>query len=172
MKVHCLLLAASTALQPLASNACEYLTQHFELCSEGTPWATGRWENGGDSATLYVGDIGYEGFENYLGYDLTQPMDRQLQTLFTAMNDGSDAKVLQQDRLASSDLALVRVIFDRINPARTDERELRVAMIAEAAGARIMLDVIAPPDTSLADVERLSRAYVALVQPRAPEAGN
>jgi hypothetical protein len=168
MKLSYVALAAFTALLPLAANACEYLTEHFELCSEGTPWASGRWENGGDSATLYVGDVGYEGFEDYLGYDLTQPMDRQLQGIFTAMNDGSDTKVLQQDRLASTDLALVRMIFDRINPARTDERELRVTMIAEAAGARIMLNVVAPPDTALADVDRLSRDYVALIQPRAP----
>ncbi len=150
--------------------ACEYLTKHFELCPEGTPWATGRWENGGDSATLYVGDIGYEGYEDYRYHDPAKTIYAEMDTRNAEPSRQSQTVTLKADRLAAADMAFVRIIEQVSN--KSIGTEVWVTMIAEDTrdpqkqGARILLQLRAPADTPVERVERLSREYAALVWPR------
>jgi len=154
--------------------ACEYLTKHFELCAEGTPWATGRWENGGDSAMLYVGEIGYEGFEDYQSHDPAKSIYQEMDD--AKRSSPNEVVILKSDRLAAADMAFARTISRETSDSFGTE--VWVTRIAEdirdpqKQGARTLLLLRAPLDTPLADVERLSREYAALVYPRnLPEGG-
>jgi len=147
--------------------ACEYLTKHFELCAEGTPWATGRWENGGDSAMLYVGEIGYEGFEDYRSHDPAKSIYQEMDD--AKRSSPNDVVILKSDRLAAADMAFARTISRETSDSFGTE--VWVTMIAEdirdpqTQGARILLWLRAPADTDVDEVERLSREYAALVWP-------
>jgi hypothetical protein len=77
---------------------------------------------------------------------------------------------LKEDRLASADMAFVRVIEKVSN--KYIGTEIWVTMIAEdirdpqKPGPRILLQLRAPADTPLERVDRLSLEYAALVWPR------
>jgi hypothetical protein len=150
--------------------ACEYLTQHYELCPEGTPWANGRWENGGDSATLYVGKIGYEGFEDYRYHDPDKTIYQEMDDRTQDPERPNVVVALKADRLAAQDMAFVRVI-ERVT-SDSFGTEVWVTMFAEDTrdapnpGARILLQLRAPADTPVDKVDRLSREFAALVWPR------
>jgi hypothetical protein len=162
-----LILAASlTVLANSAyAEACQYLTSKFELCTEGTPWANGEWVQGGDSATLIVDGVEYEGFFPYLDHDPALTPSAELDHLARNWGDETKVKTHQRDRLRSDTLAIERVIqtirFESRQP------ELRVTMIAEAGDQRILLMVRAPSGTSIDRIDELSRLYAGLVRPAA-----
>ena len=95
---------------PQAARACQYLTQHFELCDEGTPWANGTWEQFGDGATLHLDGVAYDSFEDYLGRDDAVPPEANLKFLMTHWDE--DAQVLnhQTDTLSHPDMPVLRTI--------------------------------------------------------------
>jgi hypothetical protein len=167
MKIHCILLTATIALGLTSqAQACDYLTEHFELCAEGTDWANGTWEQGGDSATLYLGKIGFEAFEDYLGHDATQTIGAELNTVMASWADTAKIDHHSRDSLKTPDLKIVRTIDTLAFSG--DAPTLRVTMIAVSHRQRIMLMVSAPPDTPLDTLDKLSQAYAGLIRPALP----
>jgi hypothetical protein len=165
MTPHGLILSAAMALAvPGAAQACQYLTSHFELCDEGTPWANGTWEQGGDSATLHLDGVKYDSFEEYLGRDDAQLPEANLTYLMTHWAE--DAKVVNHlyDSLPHPDMPVLRTINTITFP--NDPPQLRVTMIANAKGERILMMLRAPGDLSVDQIDTLSRDYAALVRPR------
>jgi hypothetical protein len=144
--------------------ACEYMTTHFQICTEGTPFATGVWEQGGDSSTLYLGEIGFQGFEDYIGQDNGQDHDSQLNRLVASSTESGTVDHHSRDKLTMPDLRIVRSI-DTI--AFPDTKPiLRVTMIAASITDSILLMIEAPADTPLDAIDQLSRDYAALIRPR------
>ncbi len=158
---------AALALLPGAATACDYLTEHFEICSEGTPWATGTWENGGDSSTLYLGKIGFEGYEGYIGSDKQRTLRGALDLFLRETADNRTRVHHLRDKFSTADLKIVRSIDTE--KYGDNAPQVWAVMIAQAGKQRIELRLIAPADTPLADVERLSRDYAALIRPRAEQ---
>lgn len=156
--------AALAVALPQTVQACEYLTQHFELCDEGTPWANGTWEQGGDSATLHLDGVAYDSFEDYLGRDDAQLPQANLKYLMTHWAE--DAKVVNHgnDTLPHPDMPVLRTINTITFP--NDPPQLRVTMIAHANGERILMMLRAPSDMPVEQIDQLSRDYAALVRPR------
>jgi hypothetical protein len=166
-----LLAALALSILPVSGQACEDLTQHFELCSEGTPWAAGRWENGGDSATLYLGTIGFEGYEQYIGSDKATSLRGALDLFLRETAENRTRQNHVRDKFSTADLKIVRSIDTE--QYKADDPTLWVVMIAQAADkTRIELSLTAPQDTPVADLDRLSREYAARVRPRPEQAGN
>jgi hypothetical protein len=163
------ILALALAL-PGPALACEHLSEHYELCSEGTPWETGDWVNGGDSATLTVGGIEYEGFEDYGSHDPAKTIYAEMDDLVRGRTEIGEVVPLMADRLLAADMAFARVIHK--GTFGSFGTHIWVFMIAEdirdpqKAGARILLLMRAPADTPLPDLDRLSREFAALVYPR------
>lgn len=162
------LLAAGLAIAPLPVLACEHLTRQFELCSDSTPWASGRWENGGDSATLYVDGIGFEGFEEYIGSADSTSLNGAMKRLLR-----ETAEVLTRDGHLRDSFSTAHLTIERsiaTEQFQTNAPEVKVLMIAEGStGARIALTLRAPEGTSVAEMDRLSRDYAALVRPKMGE---
>ncbi len=163
------LAAAVAAMMPGMATACAYLTQHFELCTEGTDWAKGRWEQGGDSATLYLGKIGYEGFEEYLAHDPKLSIEAELAAGLAGVHEVAPVAPIERDRPAHPTLSVVRSI-DMVT--FNEKPELRVTMIADAGTERIMIMVRAPADTPLDTIRMLSQGYLELVRLTPDTAGN
>jgi hypothetical protein len=166
MRLHLrLFYAAMALLLPGPALACDYLTQHFEHCFETTPFAEGVWDQGGDSATLYLDKIGFEGFEDYIGHGKSTSLRGALDLLLREMSDNKTSKNHLRDRFSTSSLKIVRSIDTE--QWKNDPPQIRVMMIAQAADrSRISLSVTAPADTPIAELDHLSRAYAALVRPR------
>lgn len=162
-------LALALAL-PGPAVACEYLTKHYELCSEGTPWETGDWVSGGDSATLTVNGIGYSGYEDYRTYDPELTIYAEMDLLVQSRSNIGKVVPLMADRLMAVDMAFARMIHR--GTFKYLGTEIWVFMIAEdirdpqKGGARIQLTMRAPKNTPLKVVDRLSREFAALVYPR------
>jgi hypothetical protein len=149
--------------------ACQHLTQHFELCDEGTPWATGEWVNGGDSAALYVDDVQFEGFEDYASRDTSRPIAGDLRRILARHRDAIEARH-GTDRFHTGTLRVVRSTDTRLE--YDGSSELRVLMIGEAGGERLLMTVKARPDMALEEMDRLSRAWAGMIQPKTQQAGN
>ena len=165
MSLHAVIMSAALALVlPNAAQACQYLTSHFELCDEGTPWANGTWEQGGDGATLHLDGVKYDSFEDYLGRDDAQLPEANLEYLMTHWAE--DAKVANHanDTLPHPDMPVLRTINTITFP--NDPPQLRVTMIAHAKGERILMMLRAPGDMPVDQIDQLSRDYAALVHPR------
>lgn len=152
----------------LAQDAdCAYLSQSFDLCAQGTPWAGGRWEQFGDGATLYLGDIGFDGFEDYFGRDDSKSIAEDLASV-TSDRDPDDLVVPHlRDAFVTDDLHVERSIDTMTFGDRAPQ--LRVTMIGQVGSERIMMLVSAPAETALAEIEIMSRDYAALVRLRTKE---
>jgi hypothetical protein len=157
---------------PGSALGCDYLTHHFEHCIEGTPWAQGVWEQGGDSATLHLDNIEYEGFEQFIGSDEQTSLRGALDLLLRKTSDRHpERKTVQRDKFSTADLKIVRIIVTDVD--YKGQPRINTWMIAQAPDrTRIMLSVRAPIGTDVAEMDRLSRAYAALVKPRTGLEGN
>ncbi len=159
---------AIAMLTATSAFGCERLTPHFSLCAEGTPWADGRWENAGDSATLYVGEIGFEGYEDYPETGSGKSLEAELAQSTARWSDSATTTVQFHlgDHLRTPALNIYRniatVTFETYKP------NLWVTMVASGGGHRIMLTVQAPVDTGLDQIDALSRQYAGLIQPAQP----
>lgn len=156
-------LAMALALVSAPALACEYVTPHFDLCSEGTPWADGTWENGGNSAQLQVGDVEYEAYEPFYGSDEQRSLAAALDHILRRIDGRSPRTHHQRDRLATASLKIVRSIDTvafTMRPAK-----MVVMMIASGGGHRVSLTLEAPEGTPVEDLDRLSRDYAALIVP-------
>ncbi len=168
MTLHPLVLSSALAVMlPGAAQACQYLTQHFELCDEGTVWANGTWEQGGDSATLHLNGVAYDSFEDYLGRDDAQLPEANLKYLMTHWAEDAEVVNHLTDTLPHPDMPVLRSINTLTRPGNPPE--LRVSMIANAKGERILMMLTAPADMPVDQIETLSRGYATLVRPRQGE---
>jgi hypothetical protein len=165
MRLRDALLAAGAVALPIGADACEYLTQHFELCAEGTDWANGVWEQGGDSATLYLGQVGFEGFEEYLARGEGPTPADELNAIQKYWSDDAKIEPFVRDTMTTDYLTVERSI-DTLRFG-DDTPVVRATMIASAKGEQIMLMVSAPPEMPLAEMEYMSRHYARLVRPTA-----
>jgi hypothetical protein len=159
--------AACAGAGPAA--ACQHLTQHFELCDEGTPWATGDWVNGGDSAALYLDDVQYEGFEDYTSRDTSRPIARDLRRIVARHRDAMTARH-GTDSFRTGTLHVVRTTDTRLD--HDGSPELRVLMIGEAGDERLLMTVKTRHDMPLEEIDRLSRAWAGMIRPKPEPAGN
>lgn len=155
--------AALAVLLPGPVLACDYLTQHFEHCIETTPFAEGVWEQGGDSATLYLGQIGFEGYEDYIGHSKSTSLRGALDFLLRETSENRTRENHLRDRFTTDDLKIVRSIDT--SQWKDNAPQVWVTMIAQAPDrSRIELTVKAPVDTPIDELDRLSRSYAALVK--------
>lgn len=160
------------AALPLAGPAlaCEYLTEHFELCLEGSPWAGGRWENGGDSATLYIRDeryapeLSFEGFEDYYGKDRRKALSGDLAAVTEATGSDETRVEMDRDRFRTADLKVVRVV--NMTSFAGDAPHLVVEMIAAAKGERIFILMNGPSDVPVPEMKAISQDMAARIHPR------
>lgn len=155
---------------PAVAGGCDYLTEHFELCLEGSAWAEGRWENGGDSATLYLADkrfaqeLSFEGFEDYVGKDRGKTLGDDLAAA-TALRSADETRVeLGRDRFRTGDLKGVRQIT--LTRFAGDAPRLVVEMVAAAQGERIFIRMNAPSDMPLPEMTAISNDIVERIHPR------
>lgn len=165
-------LAGALALIATPAFSCDHLTRHFEICTGGTPWEDGRWESAGDSDTLWLGDIGYVSFEDYLGRDSARSIEAERETLLAEWQD-SIAALHAEDAFETGDLRVVRLITSRAWP--DGPAFIEATMIAEAGdrpGQRLMMRVTAPAGTPPADLDALSRGYAGLIRPVESLEGN
>ena len=137
------------------------------MCIRDRPWATGTWEQGGDSATLHLNGVAYDGFEDYLGRDDAQLPEANLKYLMTQWDEDAEVVNHLTDTLPHPDMPVLRTI--NTLTFRSDPPELRVTMIAHANGERILMMLRAPADMPLDQIDTLSRGYAALVRPRQGE---
>ena len=168
MKYRLTLAICAALMLPATAMACEKLTGNFTLCTEGTPWAKGNWVSGGDSDTLYLGDIAFEGFEDYGGSGSGKSLAADM--AFTEGRWSNDATTVVaphvNDQFRTKTLNVYRTI-ETVTHA-TETPTLWVTMIASGGGNRIMMTVRAPAETPVDQIDQMSRDFATLIRPAQP----
>ena len=165
MTIRKMMLALFLTALPAAGSAREYPTPNFDHCRDGTPWANGIWQNGDDSATLYLGKIALEGYKDLIGHDKAALLRGASIRLMRETADHQTWQNLIRDTFTTAPFQIERRV--ETSQYRGPAPVLSVMMIAQASDkSRIRLSVDLPAGTSIADIDLLSRDFAALVRPR------
>lgn len=157
--------ALALALWPGAALACDGITRHFVLCSDGTPWAGAEWDQFGDGVTVRLGALEFDSVEDWAGrHEGEAPTVEAALARVLADPDPEDKVVDDlRDGIETPHLRIARAVqgitFAGDPPVR------RAWMLAEGGGHRVLLILTGPGEMGPADLDRASREVAALVRP-------
>lgn len=164
------MILAAGALMALTAVAraedCAQISRHFELCDAGTDWEAGEWEQFGDGATLHLGPLAFDFFEDWAGRHKGEAptVDAALDDLVADVDEGDTSVPHLRDSFATDTLTVARFVETATFGANPPL--LRTTMIAEARGQRILLMLNAPAEFSQDEMDRRAREVAALVRAR------
>jgi hypothetical protein len=155
-----LLFLAATA----RAEDCAHISRHFELCDAGTDWAAGEWEHFGDGATLHLGPLAFDFFEDWAGRHKGEApsVDAALDDLVADVDEGDTSVPHLRDSFSTDTLTVARFVETATFGANPPL--LRTTMIAEARGQRILLMLNAPAEFSQTEMDRRAREVATIVR--------
>lgn len=154
------------AALPVQAQDCGHLTQHFQICDAGTPYAAARWESGGDTDTLILDGVEYTAFEDYLNRDMALTIAQERDAVLEMWAD-TIVTHHHTDRFRAGKMRVVRSIDTRDYAGNGPQ--LEATMIGEAEGQRVMMRVVMAGKPVTAATRRaldtLSKTYAGLISP-------
>lgn len=168
MRLLCRISVVALLTAPQSALACAQLTQHIWMCARDTPWETATWDQFGDGATLLMQQYILNFTEDFPGSDLRDDLTT-LEEQYTTY-DAFQQDIYDEDYPAPTVIRTDAVTLDITAAHRVVQRGIwmgtpyiEAATLAEVGAHRILLQLQAPDETPLADLDRQTEAVLSFL---------